>query len=265
MVRQIEMTFDEIHERCGISSSHWRTLLSKADGDPDYFDYLIEDYKKRMIKKAERLANRAEPIPASQYDGDVLSEDEFRMAIYEYIPIALMSLQKKKYYLKNYKQIDTRDLIQDIFVELCMKVRKRSGKTMYQLYLENVNLWKGYKQVVYRAAENLITDRIKKITRDGDELSLDDSRKSDSEVTIGDSIASKVNEHEQVFINEFMDRCKEKEVKGVSLYTIVDKLLNSDKINGNDVKLKDICKEYGLNIKSVRQAFEEIGAKEILG
>lgn len=266
--RQVDMTFNEMHEKCGISSSHWRTLQSKSGGDPDVFDYLIEDYKNRMIKKKEKLANRAKPIPASEYDGYVLSKDEFCFAIYEYIPTALRSITKKKYYLQNMKALGPlEDLQQDIFFEITTKVRKHSGKTMYEKYLDNVLLWQGYKQFVYRAAENLITDRVKKITRDKNIVSLDTAayKDRDSDVTIGDVIASQINEHEQVYINDFLDKCKRKNVKGVSLYDIAIELLEGNGQNGSEPKLRDICKRYGLNLSKVRQAFEEINTRELLG
>lgn len=268
MVRQVDMTFNEMHERCGISSSHWRTLQSMANGDPDQFDYLIEDYKVKIAKKKEKLANREKPIPASEYKGYVLTEDEFRMAIYEYIPTALASITKKKYYLQNMKALGPLDdLRQDIFFEIACKERKRSGKTMYQKYLDNVLIWKGYKQMVYRAAENLITDRVKKIVREGNFVSLDEIAytKGDSNITVGEAMASTRNEHEQIFINEFLDKCKQKEIKGISLYDIAVKLVEGDGNQGSEVRLRDLCKQYNISLKKIRAAFEEIGTSEILG
>lgn len=265
--RQINMSFNEMHERCGISSSHWRTLQSKSGGDPEYFDWLIEDYKRRMAERKIKEANREKPIPASEYDGYVLSKDEFCLAVYEYIPTVLANLTKKKSFLQNKSAIGPlEDLQQDIYVELCGKIRKKSGKTMYEKYLDNVNTWKGYKQLVFRTAEHIVTDRIKKVVRDsGKEVSLNKKAYSnDNEMTVGDLIASTVNEHEEIFIRDFIEQCKGKEIKGVSLYDIITELREGVRSDGVEIKLRDICKRKGLNIKKVREAFAEMGAKEML-
>ena len=268
MERQINLKHSEMQERCGISSSHWRTLQSIAAGDADKFDYLIEDYKKKKIIKAEKIASRPAAIPASEYDGYVLSEDEFRLAIYEYIPVALKSLTNKKYHLKG---MDTsklgtlEDLQQDIFYEVACKTRKKSGKTMYQSYLENVNLWKGYRQMVYRAAENLITDRVKRIVKCKNEIPLDTivyESKGRDDVRLGDLIRHD-DSYFNIYASEFLEACKEKEVKGVNLYDIANRLLEDTGERGEYIKLREICKEYGINPKRVQQMFEEINVREI--
>ena len=264
MKRLIDMNFDEIHKECGISSSHWRTLKAKAAGDAENFDYLIKDYKIKIAKKKERIAKREKPIPASEYDGYVLSRDEFNLAIYDYIPIAIESLTKKKYYLQNSSSIGSlEDIREDVYFELAHKVRK----TIYEKYLDNVLLWKGYKQLVYRTTENLITDRIKKANREGNMVSLENIYTSEigAPFNVGDMIRNRSSEYEILYIKEFIDRCRDKKVGNISLYDIVAKLLYDTKDNGTELKLKDVCKEFNLSIETVKRAFEDIGIREMLG